>query len=289
MKKLLLVMAVVAALALPSMVSANTITPVYIGPVDGVGNPTAGIPDGGGLFDWPYLLLLSEGSFAESVATICGSPIAPAGCFPEPEPPVTGSAMFQFFDFAGAVSVSSDPYLIPVGGGPFEGALLPGMPDGWVALVGGSFPETADLPDPTLSCPAAPPTACPTESPAIPNVLTAYIFGDPIEGGITLGSLVIKSIFGTASPLEETYLSQDTAGVLVPNTETIDPFDFIYKPAPFLDGEEENTSRRQANYGLYNTPLNPVPEPASLFLLGTGLLGIGSRLRKRNKKNAPTV
>ena len=279
MKKLLvaMAMAVVVALTLPARINADSITPHLHGvtfDADGADNILggAGAADDG-TWIWEYGLALSDTAVAVS-ADDYGS-----------VPPAPGSAMFQFFDFSGAIDFFGGPsgtgvgedFTTGVGDVDVSGLFTHGgVGDRWIGVVqsGGLLPFSA------ATCELALGSACPSDD-AAPEVLIAYHTGAPIDTGDlgtghdNLGVIRIRSIFGKLSDRLETRQSQDCDGNLAP------AFD--------CDGTEDPTLVTDTVYGRYVPPSSAIPEPASMFLLGTGLLGIGSRLRKKSKKDTPSV
>ena len=301
MRKLLLAIAVVVGLMVPGQMSADSIIP----------NLISITPRGDGTFDWAWSLEISGSSLARSAGEICSDASTTAasggladgngGC---PGPPVLGSAMFNFYDFAGAVDYFKDPPQVDFTSLIFDGTdalfisnahVAAGAGEDWddTAALGGQdwftliYPEGGDVvggdgisdfgpPVPTgaASCGFGP--ACPPDSPQIMNVLLAYADGPVIDPTLEmlpfvvypgigayfeLGTLVIRSVYGTQSPVPEAYYATD-----------------------WSIGQ---TPHERSNDGLYLPP--QIPEPTSLLLLGTGLLGIGSRLRKKIKKNNQPV
>jgi hypothetical protein len=295
MKKMLLVMALVGLLMVPSGVRANSITPTLIS-----------VTPVGLQFDWTYELFLGLGA-AWSSTTICGAPCPP---------PTTGSGMFQFYDFHGYDADGPDDAL----GAEFLGAALDNYPisetlslgpdqtpatadDGVWVLFPNKFGDSTDPdgPDnvfgtsddhgPSLNTGNGACEAdlgpinnfgkCPPDSPSIWNLLVAYASGPTVDATssvVSLGFVTIRSDLGGPAALAEAYFSQDAknAGICGPVTGR------PHKPAT------NACNPVQSNFGRYEGP-SAIPEPTSLLLLGTGLLGLGSRLRKNVKKDAPTV
>jgi hypothetical protein len=290
MKKLLMVVAVVVVLAVPSGVHANSITPTLLS-----------VTPVGLQFDWLYRIDLGLGA-AWSSSTICTAAPATPNC---PGPPVTGSAMMQLYDFHGwdadgpdnalgaeFIGASADNYPVshtldlgpdqlPATADDGTWVLFPNKlgdtsdPDGADNIFGTSDDRGVTLNTAPGSCGFA--SGCPPDASNVWNLLLAYAAGPTIDAsgvgapygfGTTLGFLTIRSDLGGPGVLAEARFTQDAAhGSSVPGT---------------------GSNSVQTNFGVYQGP-SAVPEPASLFLLGTGLLGIGSRLRKKSKKDVTTV
>jgi hypothetical protein len=263
MKKLLLLMVVAATLMVPGRLNANSITPSA---------PT--ITQDGATWLYDYVLTLSSNAIAVSADTYC------PGC----DLPVTGSAMFQFFDFWGAIDIGDG---LGDGSSGLFGDFIDVDTSGLVSEVGGTWASvisTFGLLELDANCEIANNVPCPSNDGG-PEVLIAYASGDPIGDGtgeVVLGHIVVRSIYGPTlvSPANrETFISQDCVPALSSTPNDDDP-----DADPCSGHPDDVDFATQTNAGPYRPP-DPVPEPTTMLLLGTGLLGIGSRLRKKNKKD----
>jgi len=169
---------------------------------------------------------------------------------------VTGSAMSVLFDFQGFIGLP--------GGGLLGTDGIESVPAGWSVA---SFLTGPIAGQPEAFCGNTEP--CGPDDPTLWNIVMGYgPGGATVPGPATFGTFVIRSSFGNVVTAVDSYFGQD-------------------QTKPNVIGQVTS----QGNDGFYDGPSAPpeVPEPASLLLLGTGLLGLGSRLRKKNKKDNPSV
>jgi hypothetical protein len=108
----------------------------------------------------------------------------------------------------------------------------------------------------TGACPADLTVICALQlgdDPLLPNLTWTRTSGGSIAGPANLGDFTARSIFNT--PINDNWVSQDR--------------------------DNQTGTSHEGAFGGTNVPQNPVPEPASMLLLGAGLVGLAARARRR--------